>query len=187
MKQLKVKSKMLKHFKCLAEWEKINEYPQGQKLSMIWVQNAQWALKPVAALRAFAYPCHLELGNFKSYTQDRRRGCARWRVRTETPPPNMTLGHMWSVLQWKKEKIHRSEGNNEETFSLDLDSRSTEKEQALLKMCKYKLAFTWDWSSKSHYFQGLRNIGQEIDLERYQICKILHAPWWTSPFWKSVF
>ena len=35
MKQLKVKSKMLKHFKCLAEWEKINEYPQGQKLSMI--------------------------------------------------------------------------------------------------------------------------------------------------------
>lgn len=35
MKQLKVKSKMLKQFKCLAEWEKINEYPQGQKLSMI--------------------------------------------------------------------------------------------------------------------------------------------------------
>lgn len=85
------------------------------------MQNTQWALKPVAAQRACAYPCQLEL----AITEQKKRLC---RVHHQNRFPHNIRTNNDLYLIERRKKVHPSEGSDKENLSLDLDSRCIEKE-----------------------------------------------------------
>lgn len=54
------------------------------------MQNARWALKPVAALRAFAYPCHLELAILRAIQRTEEEAVQG--EESEQRPPRHDIG-----------------------------------------------------------------------------------------------
>lgn len=121
--------------------------------------------------------CH-----FRSCILDRRRGCSRWSVKTETPPCNIRTHEVCtSMREGKWPSLRRKQWGKLKSWPWLQKSRERVR---FVKMCQHKSAYV-GLEFKITLVSGLRNVSQEVDLKGQQICKISHALCWTSSFWKK--